>query len=298
MSNYNTETPNVQFINMSFLDKIEKGMEKEASIAASLFVRQKLREDGFARKILPPQAITAAELDRQVNSEEPIVICETEPDSVAATLPLLGRSEIRYWKAGRYPVSFQKLTSADFRKSKWELMTYRTDIRTLLQENSIKDLQEQEDIGFYNNIVAMATANGNQHNVGSVSSSAFTTAISFMAARKLPVGCVLMSQSLYNSFLSQPATSVGSPLASELYAGRGSLESLYGVKVITTNKVELLGASRMIIFTSPQYLGQFYELQAPTVFVKAELDIVSFQTYEALGIGLGNVNGAIVIDFV
>jgi|ERR1700756_145538 len=298
MSTYNTESPNVQFLNMSFLDKIEKGMEKEASIAASLFVRQRLREDGFARKIIPPQPITAAELDRQVNSEEPIVICETEPDSVAATLPLLGRSEIRYWKAGRYPVNFQKLTSADFRKSKWELMTYRTDIRTLLQENSIKDLQEQEDIGFYNNIVAMATANSNQHNVGAVSASAFTTALGFMAARKLPVGCVLMSQQLYLNFLSQPATTVGSPLASELYSGRGTLESLYGTKIVTTNKVDLLGASRMIIFTTPQYLGQFYELQAPTVFVKAELDIIQFQTYEALGIGLGNVNGAIVIDFV
>jgi hypothetical protein len=298
MSNYQVESPNVQFMNMQFLDKIDKGMEKEASIAASLFVRQKLREDGFARKILPPQAITAAELDRQVSSEEPIVICETEPDSVAATLPLLGRSEIRYWKAGRYAVNFQKVTSADFRKSKWELMTYRTDIRTLLQENSIKDLQEQEDIGFYNNIVAMATANSNVHSVGAFSASAFTNALGYMAARKLPVGAVLMSQQLYLTALSQPATTVGSPLASELYAGRGSLESLYGTKVITTNKVDLLGATRMIIFTTPQYLGQFYELQAPTVFVKAEQDILQFQTYEALGIGIGNVNGAIVIDFV
>lgn len=298
MSNYNIETPNVQLLNMSFLDKIERGMEKEAGIAASLFVRQKLREDGFARKILPPEAITAAELDRQVSSEEPIVICETEPDSVAASLPLLGRSEIRYWKAGRYAVNFQKINSKDFRKNKFELMTYRTDIRTLLQENSIKDLQEQEDVGFYNNIVSIATAASNVHSVGAVSATAFTTALSFMAARKLPVGSVLMSQALYNSFLSLPATTVGSPLASGLYSGAQSLESLYGVKIITTNKVDLLGASRMIIFTTPQYLGQFYELQAPTVFVKAEMDVIQFQVYEALGIGIGNVNGAIVIDFV
>ena len=75
MSNYNTETVNTQFLNMSFLDKIDQGLTKEAGVAMSAFVRQKLREDGFTRRVLTPTMITAAELDRQV-TEEPTVIVE------------------------------------------------------------------------------------------------------------------------------------------------------------------------------------------------------------------------------
>ena len=160
MTTYNTETVSTQFLNQSFINKIENGMEKEASVAASAFVRQRLREDGFLRKVLPPVSVTAAELDRQI-TEEPIIIVEKEPDSTAATLPFLARAPIRYWKNQRYPVGFQKLSSADFRKSKWELATYRTDIRTILQENSVKDIQTQEDTSFYNNVKAIAAANSN-----------------------------------------------------------------------------------------------------------------------------------------
>ena len=52
MSNYNTETVNVQFLNMSFLDKIDQGMTKEAGVAMSAFVRQKLREDARTPQII------------------------------------------------------------------------------------------------------------------------------------------------------------------------------------------------------------------------------------------------------
>jgi hypothetical protein len=163
--NYNTETINVQFLNQSFLEKLDQGLEKEASVAMSAFVRQKLREDGFTRKILPPTMITAAELDRQL-TEEPTVIVEKEPDSIAANLPFLARPVPRYFTGVRYPVTFQKIQSAEFSKSKFELATYRTDIRTVLQENSVKDLQKQEDQNFYNNVVTVAQANNSVYNIG------------------------------------------------------------------------------------------------------------------------------------
>jgi len=297
MSTYNQETVNVQFLNQSFLNKIEDGLTKEASVAGSAFVRQRLREDGFLRKILPPVSITAAELDRQL-TEEPVVIVEKEPDSVAATLPFLARSNIRYWKTPRYPVAFQKLASADFRKSKFELMTYRTDIRTILQENSVKDIQAAEDSNFYNNILAIATANGNVYTMaGGFTKANLLAGVKKMLEKKLPVGCILMTQSMYNDLLSFPATDIGSDAASELFMGRGTLQAPFGYKIITTNKNEILPTNQAIVFTSPQYLGQMFELQAPTLFLKVEQDIIEFTTYESIGAGIGNVNGAIVLNF-
>lgn len=294
---YNTETVNVQFVNQSFLDKLDQGMTKEAGVAMSAFVRQKLREDGFTRKILPFQPITAAELDRQL-TEEPTVICEKEPDSVAATLPFLGRSKIRYWTTPRYPVTFQKIASDNFKKSKFELMTYRTDIRTVLQENSVKDIQEQEDVGFYNNIVAMATAASNVHTLaGGFTKANFLAGIKKMIQNKLPVGCVLMSQSLYNDFLTFPATEIGSDAASSLWMGQASLQAPFGYKIITSIKKDILPSNRMVVFAPNQYLGQAYSLSEATLFLKVEADMIEFHTYESVGVGIGNVNGAVVIDF-
>jgi hypothetical protein len=297
MSTYNQETVNVQFINQSFLDKLDAGMEKEASVAASAFVRQRLREDGFLRKILPPTAITAAELDRQV-TEEPVVIVEKEPDSTAATLPFLGRANIRYWKTPRYPVSFQKLSSADFRKSKFELMTYRTDIRTILQENSVKDIQAQEDSNFYNNIYNIAAANGNVVSpAGGFTKANLMVGVKKMQANKLPIGAILMTQSMYSDLLTFAATDVGSPAASELFRGQATLDNFFGYRIITTIKNDILPDNQAVIFTAPQYLGQLYELQAPTMFLKVEQDIIEFTTYESIGAGIGNVNGAVVVKF-
>lgn len=297
MSTYTTETVNVQFLNQSFLDKIDQGHTKEASAAMSAFVRQKLREDGFTRKILTPVQITASELDRQL-TEEPTVIVEKEPDSVAATAPFLGRPEIRYWKTSRYPVTFQKIMSADFRKSKFELATYRTDIRTILQENSVKDIQAQEDLGFYNNIVSIATANNNVFNIaGGFTKVNLMAGIKNMLVNKLPVGCILMTQSMYADLLTFAATDVGSPAASDLFRGEGTLDTFFGYKIITTNKADILPTNQCIVFAPQNYLGQFYELQAPTVFLKTEADIIEFHSYEAVGAGIGNVNGAVVLNF-
>ncbi len=297
MSGYSTEGINVQFLNQSFLDKIDQGMTKEAGAVMSAFVRQKLREDGFTRKILTPVQITASELDRQL-TEDPTVIVEKEPDSVAANLPFLARGAVRYFTGSRYPVTFQKIESDTFTKSKFELATYRTDIRTILQENSVKDLQEQEDKNFYNNIVTIATANSNVSTIaGGFNVVNLMAGVKKLIAKKLPVGAILMTQSMYADLLSQPATTIGSRKAGAFFTGEESLDNFFGYKIITTNKQDILPANRAIIFAPQDYLGQFYSLQEPTVFLKTEADMISFRTYEAIGSGIGNVNGAIVVDF-
>lgn len=293
---YNTETVNAQFLNQSFLSKLDSGLEKEASVAMSAFVRQKLREDGFTRKILEPTMVTAAELDRQI-TEEPTIIVEKEPDSIAANLPFLGRPEPRYFTGVRYPVTFSKISSAKFVKSKFELATYRTDIRTVLQENSVKDLQKQEDENFYNNVMAVVAANLKMYSV----SGGFTIAnlmegIKYLTKLQVPVGTMLMTQSMYADLLKQPATTFGD-LAGSLVTGERSLDNFYGFKIITTNKNDILPDNRVLYFTAPQYLGQFYLLQDATVFLKTEADMVSFETYSAPGVGLGNINGVVSVDF-
>lgn len=309
---YATETINVQFMNNAFLDKLDQGLTKEAGAAMSSFVRQKLREDGFCRKIFTPQMITSSDLDRTL-TDQPQVIVEKEPDSVAATIPLNGKGEVRYFKGSRYAVGFYKIESNEFKKSKFELATYKTDIRHILQENSVKDIQKQEDTNFVaglRNIFAQriadgefTTASGDFLGAGDLTGSTITDQLMSMVQLLVDdfqkPGKLLISHQLYLALLREPATQLGDAVASRHFDS-GSMEGFYGFEFVTSNKSDILssdGAKKgdiAIAFAPEAYLGQFYSLQEPTVYLKAEADIISFKTYESIGIGIGNTKAFII----
>jgi hypothetical protein len=298
---------NVQFINQSFLRKLEEGHEKTAGAAASAFVRQKLREESFTRKILPPVEVTAADLDRDLD-DTPRIICEKEPDSVAARLSLTGTPEVRVFRGPRYPVVFEKLSSQTFKKSKYELMTYRTDIRQVLQDNSVKDLHRQEDAGFWGNLKAIVAAEATQQEhtydtaAGGFNGANLMTLISKLTDFEQKPGHVVLAWSKYLKLLGLPATSIGDQAATEHFRG-GPLDGFYGFNLIPTLKTDILdgatwGAGAGVgIFAPQQYLGQFYALEDATVALKVEQDVIEFTTYEAIGIGLGNIHGFVLGEF-
>ncbi|CAL9985358.1 hypothetical protein VPHD148_0281 [Vibrio phage D148] len=318
---YSTETLNVQFLNNAFIDKLDQGLTKEAGAAMSTFVRQKLREDGFARKIFTPMMVTASDLDRGLD-DQPRVIIEKEPDSIAATLPLSGKEEIRYFKGSRYEVGFYKIESKEFIKSKFELSTYKTDIRHILQENSVKDLQKEEDSNLLTGLgqifrtrttdFAEDPTNGY---LTSTSLDGVTVVDKLMQMVQFLVddfqkpGKLLLSHQLYLAVLREPATQLGDAHATAAFK-TGAIDTFYGFEIITSNKSDLLSSDFLttgapskdratkgdiaIAFAPEQYLGQFYSLQEPTVFLKSEADMISFKTYEAIGIGIGNTQAFII----
>lgn len=297
MAQYDIETVNARFVNQSFIDKMESGMTKEAEAALSAFVRQRLRETGFTRQILPPVAITTAELDRQT-TDEPTVIVEKEPNSEAASFTFAARPRMRYFKAPRYPVNFTKIESKEFVKSKFELGTYRTNISKIIQDNSVRDMQKVEDEIFYQGALATATTAGNVLTAtGGMTVQNLMLGVQRMAQNQLPLGCILMTQSLYASLLTQPATQLGSPLASDLTSGRTDLNNFFGFPILTTIKNDIVPDTQALFFAAPNYLGQFYVLQDATMFVKVERDIFSFSGYESVGVGIGNTNGVTVVNF-
>ena len=319
---YSTETLNVQFLNNAFIDKLDQGLTKEAGAAMSTFVRQKLREDGFARKIFTPMMVTASDLDRGLD-DQPRVIIEKEPDSIAATLPLSGKDEIKYFKGSRYEVGFYKIESKEFVKSKFELATYKTDIRHILQENSVKDLQKEEDSNLIKGLATVMKSRAADF-AEDISTSGFLSSttldgatvvdklmqlIQFLVDDFQKPGKLLISHQLYLAVLREPATQLGDTFATDAFK-TGAIDGFYGFEFITSNKSDLLSSDFItsgvpstdratkgdiaIAFAPEQYLGQFYSLQEPTVFLKSEADMISFKTYEAIGIGLGNTKAFII----
>lgn len=89
--NIETTKVSTELINSSFCDKVFNGQIKEAMENSSLYIRQKLYEDGILRRLFESRTVTSDELDPIVEpdgvstDDQPSIICEIEPDSSQAT---------------------------------------------------------------------------------------------------------------------------------------------------------------------------------------------------------------------
>jgi len=303
--NYMVETPEVtaRFVNTNFVKKIEGGMLKEAEDTGTAFIREKLRQEAAVREILIPQGLTEEDIDRDEYSDQPKKIIDKEPDSYATYVQFQGGGRRTWFKGKRYAIFFGKIETQRFTKSKFELMTYTGDIRQILSDNSVKDMADKEDEYWYNlvsDIIALNPAE--QRTTGSFQSSTFKQAMQKMLNRRRPIGKMLMTKSRYMDALDLPATTVGDVIAQRHFdEGIESSEKLWGIPVVTTIKSDIYPWDNAWIF-SPQspnnFLGNFFLLQDATLYIEQKADMISFWSYEALGMGVGNRLSMQEIKFV
>lgn len=307
-----------QFINSNFVKKIEQGRIKEAEDEGSRFIRSRMRQDSFAREILNPVEISADELDRDVDTDQPKKIIEKEPDSVASFVTFKGAGQKTIFRGPRYSVYFGKVESQHFTKSKFELMTYQNDIRKILTDNSVKDMADEEDRKFIETVDSLAADNGRVFDcslaaggapvvlpgtppltTGELDGGVIRLGIQKLLAQKIPVGKILMSKSLYYRVLDLPATTIGDQIAMRHYdEGVESEQKLFGFPVVTTIKEDIIDDNSIYFFGPQEYLGNFFLLQDATLFIKQEADMIEFWSYSAPGIGIGNANSIVKLTNV
>ena len=67
----------VQVLNEAFFDQLATpGMEKNALDSVNEFTRVRVREDGFYRRIVPPVQVSNDDLDRQVDTDKPVIVVD------------------------------------------------------------------------------------------------------------------------------------------------------------------------------------------------------------------------------
>jgi len=295
MSNYQQESPEVtaRFVNSNFVRKIEEGRVKEAEVESSAFIREKLRQEAAVREIIVPVGISEDEIDRDENTDQPKKIIDKEPDSTATFCQFQGTGQRTWFYGPRYSIFFGKVESQRFTKSKFELMTYTSDIRKILSDNSVKDMADEEDRAFYNLVTDIIALNpAVQRTSGPFQSSTFKGSGQSMLRRRRPIGKMLMTKSRFMDAIDLPATTVGSDVAKRHFdEGIEATQKLWGYPCVTTIKADIYDDDRAYMF-APQapnnFLGNFYLLQDATLFIKQEADIIEFWSYEALGLGIGN----------
>lgn len=140
--------------NSLFGEAINRGGEalEKVGEVTGLYIQDKLRENSFARKILPPQTVTEAELTRNVTDEGLSYIDDIEPDSLAMRVNWRGEPEKTYIEARRYEIRMGTVSSDRFQKSEQELRSYRIPLTKVIEQNTVKDIQEQVDKTFMDHV--------------------------------------------------------------------------------------------------------------------------------------------------
>jgi len=295
----------------------------KVSRAASDYIKMKLREEGFLRKILPGQTITGDDLNKQVVTDKPSKIVELEPDSPGAvSIPFGEFPEGTYIHGRRWLVTFSRIATPMFNKDVAELHDYDLDIRQVISDNSLKDLQAEEDgklIQACNNLLSNSTmaAGVTIATLGLGTSTEplwygpttkpILTRENLIEAKKrmsrtdsrLVPEMALCNTRTAMHFEGWNRDHVGGDAAQSLMIDgwAGNYDSWAGLKWITTIKDDLVPDGSVFFFAAPEYLGRLYFLEDTTMYVKREGPMISFFAYEMLGGGIANTAAVSRTDF-
>ena len=106
---------NTEMLNTLFVESLDSRQEMEKlAMETSSYVRTRMREVSFARKIMMPIPVTKADCQRSVNHDQLVKIVDIEPNSSASAINFRGRPESEYIVGERYEIPFYGITSKEY----------------------------------------------------------------------------------------------------------------------------------------------------------------------------------------
>lgn len=331
------EDLNIEVLNQEILDHItesEDGHNKEASSAASNMIRRRIREDGFARNIMPSKTVSNDQLDRVPDHDRPVIIEDMEPGSKGAkSIPFGDSADTSFYYGNKFVCSFNVITTPEFTKDINELRTYRMDLRKVITDNALRDMQTEEDYQFINTVDeivkpgagfgaagvagglpaaggyatgASSATSQNQYGVINAAGNHFSReeyvhVLNMLEDQSLNNGVILMNRKTAKSFLTFNRSEIGGDLSQTLFTdGLTGLQEakIFGVKHLFTIKRDIVPDNTIYVFAEPDYLGRFYTLQDPTMYVEKKKDILRFSARETLSVTFANLVGVGRIDIL
>jgi len=265
-------------------------MKKQAQYTVDSYVRDGVKEHGIARsQILPALKIENNQLDRH---EDPTVLrkfVEKEPNSTATYVPLRGMPDAEFIKGALGEVRFGKIESKEHVVNIRELTTYSCDLRKILQDQDIKNLQTVEDTSLINTAETIAAANPAEqiHNFyGGLTKTNWASAQQRFFPNK-SIKFALMNVRTFREFFKWDYTSdMGFGTYGADAFSKGILPQVNGIQIIQTIKTDLVTDGVVYFWAPEEFIGKFYTLDEPTTFIEQRKDWLSFSTYEIVGISI------------
>ncbi len=304
----------VKVLNEELLNRIMEegdGNVKSASAAGTNMIRRRIREDGFLRNIIPPETVTNTDLDRVLEHDRPVIIEDMEPLSPGAvSIPFGASADSQTYYGNKFSVVFNPITTKEYTKDINELRTYRMDLRQVITDNSLKDIQTEEDgqfISVCDTVVGASNgvgATGLQQNFdinGGITRDTYVEVLSKLENFNLNNGVFLMNRKTAKEFLKFDRSEIGGDLSEDLFKnGLTALQEakIFGVRHLFTIKRDLVPDNVVYCFGEPSFLGKFYTLAETTMYVEKKKDTLRFQARETIGVSVANVAAIQKVTFI
>jgi len=304
-----------------------EGKEKIAEYGGN-YVRDRLREVSFARKIVPPDPVTRTDCQRSTNHDTLVKIVDVEPRSRAMAMSFRGQPSANFISAPRAEIPFFTISSEKFEKVEQELLAYEMPITKVIEDNSVKDIQEIEDREFLIHIEAavqalQAEANG----VGTAPAlnatalqggsppvefsvrkgelaRASTTDTSvplplqrpdvvnlykLLDGNRLRAEMTLITEVDFDDLLQWTVEDFGDKVQSETAIDGYKYNTLLGRSYCRTIKTDLLRPGNLYTFTKPEFFGKFYVLNNTKFYIDKIANLITWQSWEDIAIGIINI---------
>jgi hypothetical protein len=313
-------------LNDLFSQKLDssEGKEKIAEYAGT-YIRDRLREVSFARKILPPQMVTRADCQRSVNHDTLVKIIDVEPKSRAMAITFRGQPTARFIRAARAEVAFFTISSEKFEKTEQELLAYEMPITKVIEDNSVKDIQEIEDREFTIHIEAgvqalqteanttTTTLNATNIQAGSViefsvrkgelARSAttdtatvypvqrpdFVNLFKMLDGNRLRAEMILLTEVDWDDILQWTMEDQGSKIQSETTVDGYKYNLLLGRAYTRTIKNDILRPGNIYCFTKPDFFGRFFVLNNTKFYIDKIANLITWQSWEDIAMACINI---------
>ena len=304
------EDVSVREVNNAFFGMLERGMVKEAQSAVTDFFRVKLREEGFLRKIGQPIQVTDADLVPQVDTDKPTVVIPMEPDSPAAySVPFGTLPMSRYIKQKKVRVMFQRLETPRFVKDINELRTSQMDIRQVLSDNRLKDMQAEEDRKAIATIEAIligvnqVVPDTNQAQwtsiAGGITRETWNEAMKTLPSTpaRFPCKTILINHVTILEFQKWGRDEIGGDMAEQIASRGWGQTEWFGKNIIVTIKNDLVPNNRIYQFAEPKAALRLMLLEDVTMFVETRAFMVEWFAYESIGAIFPQASTLAITDF-
>lgn len=310
-----------------------EGKEKLAEYGGS-YIRDRLREVSFARKILPPQQVTRADCQVSVNHDTLVKIVNVEPKSRAMVMSFRGQPTSNFIRAPKAEIGFVTISSEMYQKNEQELLAYDMPITKVIEENVVKDIQEIEDREFIINAEAAVQALQTEQNGGTAKALAWSTIsgvnptveysiikgelartagvddatvrplqrpdlsnlAKLLNTRRLRTDMFLITEGDWTDILQWTVEDFGDRLQSETTVDGYKYNTLLGYRYVRTVKTDILRPGNVYAFTSPDFLGKFYVLNNPKFYIDKIANVISFQSWEDIGMALINIASVVKLE--
>jgi hypothetical protein len=256
-----------------------------------------------------------------------VKIVDIEPKSRAMAIDFRGSPTTRFIRGERAEAAFFTITSEIFQKTEQELLAYEMPITKIIEENSVKDIQEIEDREFLLHIEAAVQALQTEANGGTSTALNNTTVVAgtvvefsirkgtlaraagagddatvrpiqrpdivelfkLLDGNRLRAERLLMTEFDYDDILQWTVDDTGDRIQSETTVDGYKYNTLLGRAYIRTVKTDILRPGNVYVFTRPEFLGKFYILNNTKFYIDKVANLISWQAWEDISMMIANI---------